>query len=142
MYLLERGRTYLLRLAPGSDLYEGVSDAVSALGLAAGLITGIGALRKAALGIFVADKGEYNTIHIDRELEICALTGNVSVKDDKPFVHFHLTVSDRDGNAFGGHCLPGCEVFVCELAITELIGDAPVREPRPECGGLALWRGG
>ncbi|UCE28086.1 MAG: DUF296 domain-containing protein, partial [Candidatus Coatesbacteria bacterium] len=67
------------------------------------------------------------------------LTGNVSLNEGEPFVHCHLTVADRDGNAFGGHCLPGCEIFVCELAIIELIGDPPIREPKDECGGLAVW---
>lgn len=139
MYELKTGRTFLFRLAPAADLLEAITEKVVQSGVRAGLISGIGALRKAAIGIFDAEKEEYHVNHVDRDLEICALTGNVSLKDGEPFVHCHLTLSDRDGNAFGGHCTPGCEVFVCELTIIELLGDPPVREPQDECGGLALW---
>jgi predicted DNA-binding protein with PD1-like motif len=139
MYEMKTGRTFLTRLAPGADLYEALSEAVIRSGVRTGLLSGIGALRKAAVGIFDVEKRKYHVNYIDRELEICALTGNVSLKDDAPFVHCHLTLSDYEGNSFGGHCMPGCEVFVCELAIIELAGDAPVREPQEECAGLALW---
>ncbi len=139
MYELKTGRVFLVRLAPGADLYEAISEAVLESGVRAGLLSGIGALKKAAVGIFDAGKREYRVNHIDRELEICTLTGNVSLKEGEPFVHCHLALADHEGNAFGGHCLPGCKVFVCELAITELTGDAPVREPQDECAGLGLW---
>jgi predicted DNA-binding protein with PD1-like motif len=139
MYELKTGRTFLVRLAPGSDLLEGITEKVVRSGARAGLIGGIGALRKAAVGIFDEKTREYHINHIDRELEICALTGNVSPKDGEPFIHCHLTLSDREGNAFGGHCMPGCEVFVCEFTIIELLGDPPIRKPQGECGGLALW---
>jgi predicted DNA-binding protein with PD1-like motif len=139
MYEMETGKTYLTRLAPGGDLYEAVSDAVKESGIRAGLLSGIGALRKAAVGIFDEESREYKVNQMDGELEICALTGNVSLKDGEPFVHCHLTLSDHKGNAFGGHCMPGCEVFVCELAIIELLGEPPAREPQEECAGLSLW---
>ena len=113
MYELKTGRTFLVRLAPAADLLEGITEKVVQSGVRAGLISGIGALRKAAVGIFDAEKEEYHVNYVNRDLEICALTGNVSLKDGEPFVHCHLTLSDRDGNAFGGHCMPGCEVFVC-----------------------------
>jgi predicted DNA-binding protein with PD1-like motif len=139
MYGMKTGRTFLTRLSPGADLYEAITGAVNESKVRTGLLSGIGVLRKAAVGIFDTEKRKYHVNYIEKELEICVLTGNVSLKDDEPFVHCHLTLSDYEGISFGGHCMPGCEVFVCELAIIELVGDAPVREPQEECAGLALW---
>jgi predicted DNA-binding protein with PD1-like motif len=32
------------------------------------------------------------------------------LREGTPFVHAHITLSDKEGRAFGGHLLPGCEV--------------------------------
>ena len=127
------------RLAPGADLLEELNKLVRAEGIALGAVSGIGALRKAAVGIFLPDVREYKTNSFDEEMEICALTGNVSLKDGEPFVHAHLALSDREGRGFGGHVMPGCEIFVAEVVVWEFDGPRLEREPREECGGLALW---
>jgi predicted DNA-binding protein with PD1-like motif len=132
-------RVVARRLPPGADLLEELNKLVRAEGIELGALSGIGALRKAAVGIFDAENREYITNNFDEELEICALTGNVSLKEGEPFVHAHLALSDRRGHGFGGHVMPGCEIFVAEVIVWEFEGGRLEREPREECGGLALW---
>jgi len=127
------------RLEVGADLLEELNKLVRAEGVELGAVSGIGALRKAAVGIFLPDKREYKTNTFDEEMEICALTGNVSLKDGEPFVHAHLALSDKEGRGFGGHVMPGCEIFVAEVVVWEFEGPRLERKPREECGGLALW---
>jgi predicted DNA-binding protein with PD1-like motif len=127
------------RLAPGADLGEELNKLVRAEGVELGAVSGIGALRKAAVGIFLPAEREYRTNAFDQEMEICALTGNVSLKDGEPFVHAHLALSDREGRGFGGHVMPGCEIFVAEVVVWEFEGPRLERKPQEECGGLALW---
>ncbi|HUV85776.1 MAG TPA: PPC domain-containing DNA-binding protein [bacterium] len=132
-------RVVVRRLVPGGDLLEELNKLVKAEGIEVGALSGIGALRKAAVGIFDVEKKEYIVNKFDEEMEICALTGNVSLKEGEPFVHAHLALSSRQGRGFGGHIMPGCEIFVAEVILWELEGARLERRPREDCGGLALW---
>ena len=132
-------RVVMRRLVPGKDLLEELNKLVAFEGVGLGALSGIGALTKAAVGIFDAEKKDYVINKYDEEMEICALTGNVSLKDRKPFVHAHLSLSDRQGRAFGGHVVPGCEIFVAEVILWEFEGAKLERFPRDDCCGLALW---
>ncbi len=132
-------RVVVRRLVPGADLLEELSKLVKVEGIELGALSGIGALRKAAVGIFDLEKREYKVNEFDEEMEICALTGNVSLKEGEPFVHAHLALSDREGRGFGGHLMAGCEVFVAEVILWEFEGARLERCPQADCGGLALW---
>lgn len=132
-------RVVMRRLVPGGDLLEELNKLVKFEGIELGALSGIGALKKAAVGIFDVEKREYIINKFDEEMEICALTGNVSLKEGGPFVHAHLSLSDRQGHAFGGHVMPGCEIFVAEVVLWELEGARLERRPRDDCAGLALW---
>ncbi len=132
-------RVVVRRLVPGADLLEELNKLVKVEGIELGALSGIGALRKAAVGIFDLEKREYKVNEFDEEMEICALTGNVSLKEGEPFVHAHLSLSDREGRGFGGHLMPGCEIFVAEVILWEFEGARLERCPQADCGGLALW---
>jgi len=132
-------RVVVRRLVPGADLLEELNKLVKVEGIELGALSGIGALRKAAVGIFDLEKREYIVNEFDEEMEICALTGKVSLKEGEPFVHAHLSLSDMQGRGFGGHLMPGCEVFVAEVILWEFEGARLERRPQADCGGLALW---
>ncbi len=132
-------RVVVRRLVPGADLLGELNKLVKVEGIELGALSGIGALRKAAVGIFDLENREYKVNEFDEEMEICALTGNVSLKEGEPFVHAHLALSDREGRGFGGHLMPGCEVFVAEVILWEFEGARLERSPQADCGGLALW---
>ena len=132
-------RVVVRRLAPGGDLLEELNKLARAEGIELGEISGIGALRCAAVGIFVPEAREYKVHTYDKQTELCALAGNVSLKDGEPFVHAHVSLTDTEGRGFGGHVMPGCEIFVAEVIMWEFEGGRLERHPQEECGGLALW---
>lgn len=127
------------RLRPNADLLEELEALVRREAIELGILSGIGALSRAALGIFLPGESRYEVREFAGELEICHLAGNISVKEEKPFVHAHLIISDRDGRAYGGHLLPGCRIFVAEVLVTCLRGARMERFPHPELAGLSLW---
>ncbi len=127
------------RLRPDADLLEELNTLAQKKNVALGHISGIGALKSAAVGIFVPDEGRYETREFLGELEICHLSGNISLKDGRSFVHAHLVISDRQGRAWGGHLLPGCRIFVAEVVVLSLEGPKRERLPQPELSGLGLW---
>ena len=55
--------------------------------------------------------------------EITSLVGNVTRKDDEPYLHIHINFSDEEGNAFGGHLVKVNISATCEIIISEIIAD-------------------
>jgi predicted DNA-binding protein with PD1-like motif len=122
----------------GADLYESISRICTEEDIKIGKVTALGAVTKAALAYYDQEKKEYKPIAFDEHLEILNCTGNVSLKDGKPFVHMHATLADSQGSVLGGHVTTGTLVFACEVTIEELEGKALDRN-MDENSGLSLW---
>ncbi|MDP2207171.1 MAG: DNA-binding protein [Bacteroidota bacterium] len=132
-------RTFIGSLPSGVDLYDVLTKIVTEEDIRTGNIKAIGAVTSAIIGFFDQNKKEYLNIEIKGGFEILSCIGNVSVRDCKPFVHAHITLSDKDGKVFGGHLMPGTKVFACEVFIDEFTGEDLVRE-RDEETDLFLWK--
>jgi predicted DNA-binding protein with PD1-like motif len=131
-------RIFTGRLPMGADLYESISRICTEEDIKIGKITVLGAVTKAAVAYYEQDKKEYKAITFDKHLEILNCTGNVSLKDGKPFVHMHATLADSQGGVLGGHVTTGTLVFACEVTIEELEGKALDRR-LDQITGLNLW---
>src|SRR3990170_6687835 len=104
------GKIIFARLSTGEDLLETINQVAQKNNVTAGFCISIGTLKHANLGFF--HQGKYETIQIDTPLEIVSCTGNVSLKENKPFAHAHICVSDEKGEVKGGHVMPGCTIGV------------------------------
>jgi len=102
-------RIIVERFRTGDDILERLNALVRGNNVRAGSFSAIGAVEKATVGIFVGE-GQYSEIEIEGPLEILSCVGNVSLKDDLPFVHAHITLADTKGRAYGGHLMQGCIV--------------------------------
>ena len=126
------------RLSHGSDLLEAITDICRKGNIQLGRIEALGAVRRARLGFYNQQTHEYQFVTIDQPLEITQLVGNVSLKDHMPFVHAHITLADKLGNAYGGHVAAGTVVFACEFILEAF--DGPTFERGfDETTGLPLW---
>ena len=54
-------------------------------------------------------------------------------------VHAHVTLGDKDGQAFGGHLAEGTLVFACEFAILEHQSATSLVRQIDGPTGLFLW---
>ncbi len=132
------GRTFLFSVHKGEDLLLAVQYFCHHHQVRCGLINAIGAVEKAVFSVYDQKAKKYNKINMDKELEILSLCGNVSLFDDKPMVHAHISLSDSEGKAFGGHLMAGTKVFSAEVFIQELTGDVKVRKLE-KATQLPLW---
>ena len=132
------GRAFVGRLETGSDLVIEIERFCAEQGVLAAQVTVIGAVRRARYAYYEQDDHRYRELETDTHHEITGFVGNVSLRDDKPFLHAHATFADADGATVGGHLLHGIEVFAAEIMIRELGGVSLVRQPDEETG-LALW---
>jgi len=132
------GRTFVGRLATGSDLVEQVERLCAEGSIMAATVEVIGAVRRARFAYYEQDARRYRELETDRHHEIVGFIGNVSDRDGRPFLHAHATFADAGGATLGGHLLRGIEVFAAEVVIRELADVALVRM-HDEATGLALW---
>jgi len=133
------GTCLIGRAKHGADLLEELTAVCAENNITLGSVTAIGALQKARVGYYNQDTRSYEYLDLDRHLEITALVGNVSLKDDKPIIHAHVSLSDNEGRGFGGHLAPGTIVFACEFVIQSLEGAELCRGLDDETG-LPLWK--
>ena len=131
-------KMFMGKLEFGADLLEEITRICVDRDIHLGWVEALGAVKKARLGYYNQKEREYHFYELDQTLEITSLVGNVSIKDGAPIVHAHVTFSDKDGHAYGGHLAPGTIVFACEIVIQVLDGPKFERRLDQETG-LPLW---
>ena len=134
----DSGRAFVGRLATGSDLVEEVERFCLEREIVAAQVTVIGAVRRASFAYYEQVDHRYAELSSDTHHELVGFVGNVSLRDNRPFLHAHATFADASGATVGGHLLRGCEVFAAEVMIREL-GDVSLVRMHDEETGLALW---
>lgn len=114
--------THVLLLLEGEKLIESIGDFCSSKKISAAHFTAIGALKEVELGFYDLAAKEYRWKKAEAELELDNATGNVAVLDGKPIVHAHVTVSDNEMHAFGGHLKEAVVGASCEVFLKPLQG--------------------
>ncbi len=97
------GSKILIRLDPGEEVVAGVAEVCEKENIRLGIVSGIGAVDRATVGLFNPTTKEYKSTTLEKPYEIGNLTGNISEMDGKIYLHLHATLADVDHNAFGGH---------------------------------------
>jgi predicted DNA-binding protein with PD1-like motif len=133
----DASKELLLRLRHDADLVASITELARSKEIAAASFTAIGALKSARLAHYDQRSHEYREIRIDSACELICCTGNVSLKDGKPFAHMHAVLADEIGNTKGGHLLEGI-VFAAEVHLRQLKGPKLERK-YDKITGLSLW---
>lgn len=120
------------------DNKEGVAAALMAFckekNILAGNITGLGAVSEATFRFMDPSTLKYVDKTFKEQMEITNLTGNISQKDGKPYLHLHITASRRDYTCIGGHLLEAYINGACELYVEAFPGVIIGRYQDPETG--------
>jgi len=132
------GKTAFARLVEDEDLLTTLNLAAEKSGINLGVFVLIGTLKRAVLGFY--REGKYETIKIERPVEIVSCIGNISLKENKPFAHAHIALSNDKGEVFGGHVMPGCTIAAAggELVLVEA-EDARLLREFDDKTKLFLW---
>ena len=90
--------------------------------------TAIGAVRQVTLKYFNTATRTYEERELNEQLEVLHLIGNAGLLNGEPFVHAHITVSDREYRTYGGHFGDAIVSPILELALTRTGGTLTRRE--------------
>ncbi|NUM36876.1 MAG: DNA-binding protein [Candidatus Brocadiae bacterium] len=138
LYSASLKNTLIGRLEHGSDLLEELNKICDKERITLGRISGIGAVQKACFSYYNQEKHAYQYIVLEKKLEILSLSGNISMKDGKPFVHAHIVLGDENGLTYGGHLSQQTLVFACEVIIDILQGPS-LNRVLDNTTQLSLW---
>eukprot|EP01111_Echinosteliopsis_oligospora_P011060 TRINITY_DN3552_c0_g1_i1.p1 TRINITY_DN3552_c0_g1~~TRINITY_DN3552_c0_g1_i1.p1 ORF type:complete len:135 (-),score=35.77 TRINITY_DN3552_c0_g1_i1:40-444(-) len=110
-------KVHAFRLLPGDDLMGGIEKFVAEHNIAAGyIITCVGSVKKLCLRLANTTETLESNIP-DVTFEIVSLVGCISTHGG----HLHMSVSDREGKAFGGHLFPGNIIYTtAEIVLGEM----------------------
>ena len=112
------GNAYMIRLEKGEEIAESLKRFCQEKGIKSGSISGIGATDNVSLKYYDLAKKQYTAKHFRSEnYEILSINGNVSLLNDEPFTHIHITLSDSHHHAFGGHLESAVISVTCEIAL-------------------------
>ncbi|MBD3251678.1 DUF296 domain-containing protein [Candidatus Uhrbacteria bacterium] len=103
------------RLKPGDLLREEIERRASENDIKAGVLLSIvGGLKHAELRMAGSEPDAQSFMSFEGPFEIVSGTGTIS----KNGCHLHVSISDREGNVFGGHLRKGCAVaYTAEIVI-------------------------
>lgn len=112
------GRTYVIRIDPGEKIIEKLTELCRRDEIRSGWFSGIGAVASAEIGFYDPVTKRYEKQIISEPSELVSLLGNISLKDNKPYVHAHAALADRNLMVRGGHLTEGVVSVSCEVILT------------------------
>ncbi len=113
---------YVIRLDLGEKIRETLTTFLEQKNIQAGFLYGLGAVSEAKIAHYPLSEKKYNSKNYEGEYEVMNITGNIALVDNKPFLHMHITLGDRDYHAFGGHLEEGIVSPTLELHLTSFPG--------------------
>lgn len=97
------GTKVIVRIDRGEEIVDKLKQICKDLNIKLGTITGIGAVDEATMGLYDVETKKYHSSELTGDHEIAPLSGNISTMNDKPYLHLHVNLSDKDHRSFGGH---------------------------------------
>jgi uncharacterized protein len=130
--------TSILRIDEGEDILEEIRRYCEEEEISAATFNGIGAASEVTLSWYDLTRKVYEDKTIEGQWEIASLTGNVSRKNEKTFVHAHGVFSDQSMIPQAGHVKKLIVSATCEVALTVIEGN--MERQCDERTGLFLLR--
>lgn len=125
---------FVVRLEKGEEIITALKQAAAAKKIKSGFLFGVGVGQDLTLGYFDAHNRFYVKKTFSGEYEFSGFAGNISTLGEETVIHCHVTITDRNFNAFGGHLFEGTVPATCEIVILPFAG--LLNRKRDEATGL------
>ena len=111
---------YVFRLEKGEKLVKTISEFCASNKIIFGYFYGVGAISKVELAHYTLDTKEYSSKIIEEPLELCSLSGNITLLNGKIALHTHVVVSDKEMKTYGGHLKEATIAATCEIFLKRI----------------------
>jgi hypothetical protein len=112
----------VIRLDKGDKIVESILTVAEKEGIALASVTGIGAVDEMSVGVFDLATSQYDHFDYNHNHEINCLTGNLTRKDGKPYLHLHITATGASGLVVGGHLFEATVSLTAEIMLHVIDG--------------------
>lgn len=120
MNYVKDGNQVIVGLKKGDEIFTELYKIAKKEHWRAAQITGIGAIKTIEMGYLDPAIQDYQRQTFDDTYELISLTGNLTIKDQQPFLHLHCCIADTEYRCFGGHLFSAEVAVVAEINITLL----------------------
>jgi len=125
-----------LRLEAGEDVFSSILKALGEHNIRQGfVVSGIGHFAPVRLGYFIG-AGQYAEQDFPDGGEVLNLSGNIALKEDKPFLHLHCVLGRDDYSVFGGHLVSATVDVTLEVLVIAIPDQARMTRKLEESTGL------
>lgn len=116
--IVQNDQHIVLRLERSEEIIKALTRFAGDQNIKSAFFIGLGAVSQARVAFYNIKDRLYQWQEFKgQNLEIVNLTGNISLKNNKPFVHAHITLTDEQGRALGGHLGKAVVSGTCEIMI-------------------------
>lgn len=112
----------ILRCDPGDEIVESITRLAKDEDIALASVSGLGAIKEFTAGVFNTSTKEYKSNSFSGAFEIVSLTGTITRRGGKPYLHLHMSAGDAEGRVFGGHLNRAVVSATSEIVIRVLPG--------------------
>jgi len=123
MKIKKFGNKWVVRIDKGEEIVETLKQFCKKNKIKLGSVSGVGGIKRVTVGSFKAKTKEYFSQELTGDYEITNLIGNISTMKGKIYLHLHITISDSNNNAFGGHLNSAVISTTGEIIIEEIEGE-------------------
>ncbi len=121
MHFKKLNNKYIIRLEKAEEILKTLTAFCEKNNIKAGFISGIGGTDNVSLKYYDLKEKKYLSKTFEgKNFEILSMQGNISLVDNKPFLHIHMTCGDSDYSVFGGHCESAIISITGEIVIEVL----------------------
>ncbi len=137
MKYTQADNTFVINIEKGEELISTLTTFCIEHGVVNAHFRGIGAVQGLSCGYYALDEKKYYFTQYSELVEVASLTGNIMLKEGKPFVHVHGVFTDTSNTAFGGHIENMTAGVVVEI-ILQVLPSRIGRELNEEIGLFLL----
>jgi predicted DNA-binding protein with PD1-like motif len=117
MKLLRFDAYLVIRLEKEEEIITALTQAIRQTNIKGGFFYGLGVGKDLELGYFDAHSQTYIKKRFPDEYEFTSLSGNISMINDELTIHCHVTVTDQQFHAYGGHLFRGTVPATLEIIV-------------------------
>jgi hypothetical protein len=109
---------------PGTNLTERMLAIAKREKIRTAKVVAIGGVNQLRLAYFNSKAKKYEVHEYNEFLEAASLIGNLTLKDEEPFLHLHGTFGRRDMSVIGGHVVSAKVFPLLEAVIAPTVNRA------------------
>lgn len=120
MQFIQDGDTYIIHVQQNEPIMATLTQFCKDHNIQNGQISGIGAIKAIELGAYDLNNKEYIKQNFEDIWELTSYQANIILKDEEPFIHAHINISDHEMVVKGGHLFEAEVAAVGEFVLRKI----------------------